>query len=109
MSLRGLMKHAPKQKQCEARNLNPRTPKRRGLLVSFSGLDGSGKSTQIEHLRRCLSAQGYSLRLLTFWDDVVVFSSTGKALFTKCTKASAASERPASPWSGAIRTCATGI
>jgi thymidylate kinase len=45
------------------------------LLVSFSGLDGAGKSTQIENLRRCLSAQGYSLRLLTFWDDVVVFSS----------------------------------
>src|SRR5579859_3377467 len=59
--------------QCEDCNLNPKTTMRRGLLVSFSGVDGSGKSTQIEHLRRCLSAQGYSLKLLAFWDDVVVF------------------------------------
>lgn len=45
---------------------------RRPLLISFSGLDGSGKSTQIEHLRALLGALGYRSTRLTFWDDVVV-------------------------------------
>jgi thymidylate kinase len=42
------------------------------LLISFSGVDGSGKSTQIEGLRSALNSAGLSTRLLTFWDDVVV-------------------------------------
>jgi thymidylate kinase len=42
------------------------------LLVSFSGLDGSGKSTQIENLRAILDAAGFETRLLAFWDNVVV-------------------------------------
>ncbi len=41
-------------------------------LVSFSGLDGSGKSTQIENLRAALAAHGVSTTLLAFWDNVVV-------------------------------------
>ena len=44
----------------------------RPLLISFSGLDGSGKSTQIENLRRALERLGYRTRVLAFWDDVVV-------------------------------------
>jgi thymidylate kinase len=48
--------------------------RRRPLLISFSGLDGSGKSTQIENLRRYLHQRGLSTTLLAFWDDVVVFS-----------------------------------
>ncbi len=42
------------------------------LLVSFSGVDGSGKSTQIENLRSVLHASGFETRLLAFWDNVVV-------------------------------------
>lgn len=42
------------------------------LLISFSGVDGSGKSTQIENLRSALHAAGLSTRLLAFWDNVVV-------------------------------------
>ena len=42
------------------------------LLISFSGVDGSGKSTQIENLRRALHAADRSTRLLAFWDNVVV-------------------------------------
>lgn len=45
---------------------------KRPLLVSFSGVDGSGKSTQIENLRRALHTAGLSTRLLAFWDNVVV-------------------------------------
>ena len=42
------------------------------LLITFSGVDGSGKSTQIENLRSALHAAGLTTRLLTFWDNVVV-------------------------------------
>jgi thymidylate kinase len=50
----------------------PFRAKRRPLLVSFSGLDGSGKSTQIDALERHLSAQGLRFVRLAFWDNVVV-------------------------------------
>jgi thymidylate kinase len=46
----------------------------RPLLVSFSGMDGAGKSTQIDALCRSLEARGLRTRLLAFWDDVVVLS-----------------------------------
>lgn len=44
------------------------------LLISFSGLDGSGKSTQIANLIDFARARGLSTTLLAFWDDVVVLS-----------------------------------
>src|SRR5437764_9699103 len=44
----------------------------RPLLISFSGLDGSGKTTQITNARAVLAELGLSDRLLAFWDDVVV-------------------------------------
>lgn len=47
---------------------------KRPILVSFSGLDGSGKSTQIDNLRAVLNGRGYSSHLLAFWDNVVVLS-----------------------------------
>jgi len=45
---------------------------RKQLLVSFSGLDGSGKSTQIANLTAYLQDRGLEVRNLAFWDDVVV-------------------------------------
>src|SRR5438105_8842395 len=45
---------------------------RPSILISFSGVDGSGKSTQIENLRSTLASLGYNTRLLAFWDRVVV-------------------------------------
>ena len=47
---------------------------KRPLLVTFSGLDGAGKSTQIENLHERLAAAGLKVRLLTFWDDIVVMT-----------------------------------
>jgi thymidylate kinase len=41
----------------------------RTLLISFSGVDGAGKSTQIDNVCRTLEAEGLQYRLLTFWDD----------------------------------------
>ncbi len=42
-------------------------------VVSFSGIDGAGKSTQIEALQSHLRQLGLCSNLYTFWDDVVVF------------------------------------
>jgi thymidylate kinase len=43
-------------------------------IVSFSGIDGAGKTTQIQAFANWLCAAGLRVQLLTFWDDVVVFS-----------------------------------
>jgi thymidylate kinase len=40
-------------------------------MVSFSGIDGAGKSTQIQALETYLHEHGIRSRLYTFWDDVV--------------------------------------
>ena len=45
---------------------------RRPVLVSFSGIDGAGKSTQIENLQHYLNARGLQVQRLAFWDDVAV-------------------------------------
>jgi thymidylate kinase len=45
---------------------------RRPLLISFSGVDGSGKSTQIDNLRAAFHSAGMTTSLLAFWDNVVV-------------------------------------
>lgn len=46
--------------------------KRTPLVVSFSGIDGAGKSTQIERLEHGLAQSGLSVLRLAFWDDVIV-------------------------------------
>src|ERR1700704_4544062 len=43
-------------------------------IISFSGIDGAGKSTQISALKTCLAENGLHVKSLEFWDDVVVFS-----------------------------------
>ena len=49
-------------------------PSGNAKIVSFSGIDGAGKSTQIETLRVYLRELGLSSKVYTFWDDVVVLS-----------------------------------
>jgi thymidylate kinase len=44
------------------------------LLISFSGVDGSGKSTQIANLINFAHQRGLTTKLLAFWDNVVVLS-----------------------------------
>ena len=58
---------------------------RRAKFVSFSGIDGAGKGTQIEALSTWLKAAGLSVRLIAFWDDVASLTglreATGHTLF----------------------------
>lgn len=42
--------------------------------VSFSGVDGAGKSTQIERLRGRLEKCGMRVRILRFWDDIATLT-----------------------------------
>ncbi|MGD0181295.1 MAG: thymidylate kinase [Terriglobales bacterium] len=57
----------------------------RTRLISFSGIDGAGKSTQIEVLVDRLKQAGFGVALLAFWDDVAVLTRvrefSGHALF----------------------------
>jgi len=48
--------------------------RRHAIVVSFSGIDGAGKSTQIEMLRTSITEAGFGSSLLTFWDDIAMFS-----------------------------------
>ena len=43
------------------------------IIISFSGIDGAGKSTQIQKLQDYLAQEGLSVKVLTFWDNVVMF------------------------------------
>jgi thymidylate kinase len=44
----------------------------RPWLITFSGIDGSGKSTNIAALTAWLTSAGLRVRVATFWDNVVV-------------------------------------
>jgi thymidylate kinase len=47
----------------------------RPFLITFSGIDGAGKTTQIEHVSSCLQKQGLRVLRLSFWDHVAVWSN----------------------------------
>jgi len=50
-------------------------PSRQPVLISFSGIDGAGKSTQIANLCSFLNSAGMQVQIVTFWDDVVLLRS----------------------------------
>jgi thymidylate kinase len=55
-------------------------------IVSFSGIDGAGKTTQITGLQTWLDRSGRRTRLLTFWDDIVILSRFREFLSHKAFK-----------------------
>src|SRR2546423_14203554 len=73
------------------------TNARKTLLVSFSGLDGSGKSTQIANLVRALHASGYRTKQLAFWDNVVVGSRYREGFVHKAYKSERGIGAPGKP------------
>jgi thymidylate kinase len=69
----------------------------RPFRVSFSGIDGAGKSTQIEILYAALSASGIRVRLVTFWEDVAILPrlrETATHVLFKGEKGVGSPERP---------------
>ncbi|MGB6689217.1 MAG: thymidylate kinase [Terracidiphilus sp.] len=64
----------------------PRTSKHGGpKFISFSGIDGAGKSTQILALCKRLKERGLRVRLIPFWNEVARLTrlreSTGHTIF----------------------------
>ena len=47
----------------------------RPFLITFSGIDGAGKTTQIEQLSTLLQNSGLRVTRLSFWDDVAFCSN----------------------------------
>ena len=45
----------------------------KSVLITFSGIDGAGKSTQIEKLRQYLAAERIPVEQMAFWDHIAVF------------------------------------
>ena len=66
-------------------------------IVSFSGIDGAGKSTQIMALQRLLQRLGLRSSLYTFWDDVVVFPRLREHMSFKAFKGDKGIGRPDKP------------
>lgn len=58
---------------------------KRPISVSFSGIDGAGKSTQIENIRTRIEQSGANVQLITFWEDIARFTrlreASGHVLF----------------------------
>jgi thymidylate kinase len=75
---------------------NSRAPSK-ALLVSFSGLDGAGKSTQIAHLQSLIAGLGMTSRTLAFWDDVVVLSRFRESFVHKVYKSERGIGAPGKP------------
>jgi len=51
-----------------------RLQRRQARLFSFSGIDGAGKSTQIESLCSHMERLGLRVRVFQFWDDVATLA-----------------------------------
>jgi len=66
-------------------------------IVSFSGVDGAGKSTQISALELWLNQSAFRTQILTFWDDVVCFSRCREFMSYKAFKGDRGVGSPVKP------------
>jgi thymidylate kinase len=72
-------------------------PVRSPLLITFSGIDGAGKSTQIGNLCSFLDRAGVRFRLVRFWDDVARLASLREFLSIALFKGDPGVGTPESP------------
>jgi thymidylate kinase len=66
-------------------------------LISFSGIDGAGKSTQIQALQAHLKELGFQSTVYTFWDNVVVFPGLRERMSLTAFKGDKGVGSPAKP------------
>ena len=66
-------------------------------IVTFSGVDGAGKSTQIRALENWLRSADLKVSLLSFWDDVVMFSHFREGMSGKLFKGETGIGSPEKP------------
>jgi len=69
----------------------------RVIFVSFSGIDGAGKSTRIDALRARLTQSGVHVLLLSLWQDIVVLSRLRERTSHAVFKGDKGTGTPASP------------
>lgn len=69
----------------------------RAIVISFSGIDGAGKSTQIAELLAYLEGLSLNSRILTFWDDIVAFSRVREKASRKVFKGDPGVGSPTNP------------
>lgn len=65
--------------------------------VSFSGIDGAGKSTQIEALRAAAEQAGMRVHIIRFWDDVARLTNLRESSGHKIFKGDKGIGSPANP------------
>jgi thymidylate kinase len=69
----------------------------RPILISFSGMDGAGKSTQIANLQAVCEQLGLRTVVLTFWDNVVVLPQYREKFVQKVFQSEAGIGAPGKP------------
>jgi len=76
----------------------PAKPEKRSCkLISFSGIDGAGKGTQIESLCARLTSAGLRFQLIAFWDDVARLTRLREVTGHKIFKGDKGIGTPAAP------------
>lgn len=67
------------------------------ILVTFSGMDGAGKSTQIANLKSVAERHGLKVTVLTFWDNVVMLTRYREGFVQKVFKSESGIGAPGKP------------
>ena len=72
-------------------------PNLRPAVVSFSGIDGAGKTTQIDRFCSWLSENLVTFKRLAFWDDIVLLPTVRSHITFKVLKGEAGVGAPGVP------------